>query len=72
MFELFGLVAGGLVMIPILIVAGLVIAVLCGVGHIFGFVWELFWGVFGVAFGLLFVVGIVALVGLSAFLSILF
>lgn len=72
MFELFGLVAGAVVLVPILIVAGLILAVLCGAGQIFGFVWELFWGVFGVAFGLLFVFGMMAFVALSVFLAILF
>ena len=72
MFELFGLAAGAIVLIPLLVVAGIVIAVLCGVGHLLGFVWELVWGVFGVGFGLLFVFGMLAFVGLSVFLAILF
>ena len=67
MFELFGLFIGALVLAPIVIVIGLVIAALCGLGNILGFVWELVWGVFGVAWGIFgLVIGLLVIVGLAA------
>ena len=72
MLELFGLFVGAIMLVPVLIVAGLALAVLCGVGHIFGFVWELFWGVFGVVFGLLFVFGLMAAGTMALMFAILF
>ena len=65
MFELFGLVVALIVLVPVAILAGVVVAALWGVSHILGFAWQVFWGVFGVLFGLVFLFGMLALGGLG-------
>jgi hypothetical protein len=72
MFELIGLMILALVLAPFVIGIGLAVAALCGLGHLFGFVWELAWGVFGIVFGVLFVVGLVAAGVFAVLLHVIF
>jgi hypothetical protein len=72
MFELFGLVMLAVIFVPVAIAIGLVIAVLCGVGHIVGFAWKLVFGGIALAFGLLFVFGLIAAGVITTLFSIVF
>jgi hypothetical protein len=72
MFELFGFVVLAMMFVPFAIAIGLVIAVLCGVGHIVGFVWKLVFGGLALAFGLLFIFGLIAAGVMSTLFSMIF